>query len=356
MIAEAKSRKNFFAGRVGDIVPEQYYTLYIGGGTPSVLEPELLSCIINNIKELYEIKNFGEFTVEVNPDDITPEYALRLAKTGAGRISMGVQSFIDRDLEWMGRRHNSAKAIEAYGILREAGFRNISLDLIFGYSLLGTAQWRENLNRVVELAPEHISAYQMSIDKGSALYRMNEKGLYEMPSQERCREQYELLQEVLSAAGYEQYEISNFARPGFESLHNSSYWNGTPYLGLGPGAHSYSGELKDERGRVFARRSWNKNNLTKYITVFGEDVAKEKKIAEEELLSTKEMFDEKIMLGLRRVVGVDLKDLDRTFLQSVTPEIERLKREGMIEGDGSIIRIPKRNLFISDSIIRALFV
>jgi putative oxygen-independent coproporphyrinogen III oxidase len=352
------SRRGFFeTGTLSSGAATSPYTLYIGGGTPSILDPGILSRIVERIKELFKIDYFDEFTIEVNPDDITPESAQRLLEIGVGRISMGVQSFIDRDLAWMRRRHNSAEAVEAYRVLREAGFSNISLDLIFGYSLLGLEDWRENLNRIVALAPEHISAYQMSIDRGSALYKMSENGQYEMPSQERCREQYELLQEVLSAAGYEQYEISNFAKPGYNSIHNSSYWSGTPYLGLGPGAHSFTGEFIDERGRRFAQRSWNKSNLTKYISAYeGSAILGSYNIRGEELLNERELFNEKIMLGLRRVAGVDLTDLNKFFLDKVTPEIERLEEQRLIVVEGKRIKIPQKNLFISDSIIRTLFI
>jgi putative oxygen-independent coproporphyrinogen III oxidase len=358
VIEEAVSRRGFFeTGTLSSGAATSPYTLYIGGGTPSILDPGILSRIVERIKELFKIDYFDEFTIEVNPDDITPESAQRLLEIGVGRISMGVQSFIDRDLAWMRRRHNSAEAVEAYRVLREAGFSNISLDLIFGYSLLGLEDWRENLNRIVALAPEHISAYQMSIDRGSALYKMSENGQYEMPSQERCREQYELLQEVLSAAGYEQYEISNFAKPGYNSIHNSSYWSGTPYLGLGPGAHSFTGEFIDERGRRFAQRSWNKSNLTKYISAYeGSAILGSYNIRGEELLNERELFNEKIMLGLRRVAGVDLTDLNKFFLDKVTPEIERLEEQRLIVVEGKRIKIPQKNLFISDSIIRTLFI
>ena len=358
VIEEAVSRRGFFFFfTLSSGAATSPYTLYIGGGTPSILDPGILSRIVERIKELFKIDYFDEFTIEVNPDDITPESAQRLLEIGVGRISMGVQSFIDRDLAWMRRRHNSAEAVEAYRVLREAGFSNISLDLIFGYSLLGLEDWRENLNRIVALAPEHISAYQMSIDRGSALYKMSENGQYEMPSQERCREQYELLQEVLSAAGYEQYEISNFAKPGYNSIHNSSYWSGTPYLGLGPGAHSFTGEFIDERGRRFAQRSWNKSNLTKYISAYeGSAILGSYNIRGEELLNERELFNEKIMLGLRRVAGVDLTDLNKFFLDKVTPEIERLEEQRLIVVEGKRIKIPQKNLFISDSIIRTLFI
>ena len=358
VIEEAVSRRGFFFFfTLSSGAATSPYTLYIGGGTPSILDPGILSRIVERIKELFKIDYFDEFTIEVNPDDITPESAQRLLEIGVGRISMGVQSFIYRDLAWMRRRHNSAEAVEAYRVLREAGFSNISLDLIFGYSLLGLEDWRENLNRIVALAPEHISAYQMSIDRGSALYKMSENGQYEMPSQERCREQYELLQEVLSAAGYEQYEISNFAKPGYNSIHNSSYWSGTPYLGLGPGAHSFTGEFIDERGRRFAQRSWNKSNLTKYISAYeGSAILGSYNIRGEELLNERELFNEKIMLGLRRVAGVDLTDLNKFFLDKVTPEIERLEEQRLIVVEGKRIKIPQKNLFISDSIIRTLFI
>ena len=191
------------------------------------------------------VGEFEELTVEVNPDDVTREYALGLRGIGVNRVSMGVQSFSDTSLMWMARRHSASRACEAYKVLREAGFDNVSLDLIFGYdpARWGSSPtaadvlmrfWREDLEEMLRLRPEHISAYQMGVEDGSVLGEKALAGLYHEPADEICAAQYALLQKLLSDAGYEQYEVSNFALPGRRALHNSGYWERLPYIGLGP--------------------------------------------------------------------------------------------------------------------------
>lgn len=214
---------------------------------------------------------FAEFTVEVNPDDVTEAYARALRRLGVNRVSMGVQSFSDRSLRWMARRHSSAGAVEAFRVLRSVGFDNISLDLIFGYDPVAWGSgsssdeelmqlWSDDLDAVLRLRPEHISAYQMGIEEGSVLGEMAAAGRYREPSDELCAAQYALLQQRLAAAGYEQYEVSNFSLPGRRALHNSGYWDRSPYIGLGPGAHSFDGDR---------RRWWNAPDLDRYIAAFG---------------------------------------------------------------------------------------
>ncbi len=214
---------------------------------------------------------FAEFTVEVNPDDVTEAYARALRRLGVNRVSMGVQSFSDRSLRWMARRHSPEGAVEAFRVLRSVGFDNISLDLIFGYDPVawrsGSSSdeelmqlWSDDLDAVLRLRPEHISAYQMGIEEGSVLGEMTAAGRYLEPSDELCAAQYALLQQRLAAAGYEQYEVSNFSLPGRRALHNSGYWDRSPYIGLGPGAHSFDGDR---------RRWWNAPDLDRYIAAFG---------------------------------------------------------------------------------------
>ncbi|MCQ2175753.1 MAG: radical SAM family heme chaperone HemW [Bacteroidales bacterium] len=259
-------------------------TLYVGGGTPSVIPLEALQSIV--VKLGY--KDYDEFTVEVNPDDITSggeEYVRELKSLGVNRVSMGVQSFDDGILKWMNRRHTSAGAFNAFKLLRKAGFGNISIDLIFGLSQLGEEKWIETIRKALDLCPEHISAYQLSIEEGSALAGMVRDGRYTEAPEEQCRSQYDILCRELGKAGYNHYEISNFARPGFEAVHNSAYWKRLPYVGLGPGAHSL--RLVPEQVR-----SWNSQTLDSW-TRSGE------------ILIDKEIREERIMLGLRTKEGVD---------------------------------------------------
>ena len=214
-------------------------TLYIGGGTPSVLPLPVLEDIVGCLGP----SDYEEFTIEVNPDDIVsggPEYVSGLRRLGVNRVSMGVQSFDDGILKWMNRRHDAAGAREAFRLLRACGFDNISIDLIFGLSQLSADAWADTVLAALALEPEHISAYQLSIEEDSALERMVADGRYVEASDEQCRSQYDALCRMLAEAGYVHYEISNWARPGREAVHNSAYWLRVPYVGLGPGAHSFS--------------------------------------------------------------------------------------------------------------------
>lgn len=273
-------------------------TLYIGGGTPSVLPLSVLGRIVSAL----DAGPYSEFTVEVNPEDIVgkgPEYAVGLRELGVNRISMGVQSLDDGILRWMNRRHDSSRAVEAFRILRSAGFDNISVDVIFGLSQLREDILASTVEGILALHPEHIYAYQLSIEEGSALCNMVLQGKYAEASQEKCRSQYEMICRSLSDAGYHHYEISNWALPGREAVHNSAYWERKPYVGLGPGAHSLKGENV---------RSWNTDTLPSWTS-------------ESEHLNSEEIREERIMLGLRTDKGVD----------------------GYV--------IPERDWFVSDSII-----
>jgi len=257
-------------------------TLYIGGGTPSVLSADSLEDIVGYLGS----GPYEEFTVEVNPEDIVSKgekYLRRLRAMGVTRVSMGVQSFDDAILKWMGRRHDAARAKQAFRMLRECGFANIGIDLIFGLSQLDDALWKETLVEVLALRPEHISAYQLSIEEGSTLCEMTRAGRYKEADDEQCRRQYDMLCSALRDAGYHHYEISNFALPGREAVHNSAYWRRVPYVGLGPGAHSLRGEDV---------RSWNSADVLNWTS-------------EEEHLTPEEIREEEIMLGMRTETGFE---------------------------------------------------
>lgn len=348
-------------------------TLYIGGGTPSVLPLDVLSRIVGAVSQTERLslvtepvevtvptELFDEFTVEVNPEDIVEkglEYVRGLLALGVNRISMGIQSFNDDILRWMNRRHDAGNAVKAFHILRESGVRNISIDLIFGISQLTDETWKDTIEKALELSPEHISAYQLSIEEGSALAKMVADGRYVEASEEQCRRQYDILCRSLRQSGYHHYEISNFAKPGFEAVHNSAYWRRVPYIGLGPGAHSLSGNV----------RSWNSQKLPHrqpgealssdpYLPSFqtsdrnpsGKLVTYSRNF---ETLSPEDIRVERIMLSLRTDKGLETTGLyslaDRTV-------IETLLNEGALELHGTRIRIPEDRLFTSDEIIREL--
>lgn len=322
-------------------------TLYVGGGTPSILPPELLKEAVSAIRETFRIAEEIEFTVEVNPDDITEDYAGSLRKMGVNRVSMGVQSFKDSHLKWMRRRHDSQTAVNAYRILRKTGFDNISLDLIFGFPMMTVRDWEDNLDTIIELSPEHISAYQMGIDPDTPLERMEKSGEFSLPSQEDSERMYKILQAKLKAAGYVQYEVSNFCKPGYHSRHNSSYWNRTPYLGLGPGAHSFIGMA----------REWNTSDIATWCNL------SILPLREGETLSPEDVFNEILMLGLRTAAGVSLDTLRNCgpqsplFISDLLPKLSAMESNGLITltKDGTI-KIPPGKFFISDGIIRELFV
>ena len=300
-------------------------TLYFGGGTPSLLPMTLLTEVADAVRGAFGVTSFDEFTVEINPDDVTDEKAAALRQAGATRISMGVQSFDDGFLRWMRRRHTATDAVAAFNRLRKAGFDNLSLDLIFGFTGLDEARWIQGIEQALSLQPEHISCYQMT-------------GRFADSDEERCRRQYDLLRERLDQAGIRQYEVSNFARPGYASRHNSAYWAREPYLGLGAGAHSFDGN---------ALRSWNTPDIDAYI---------ESRPGGSETLSSREILEEKLMLSLRTIRGLDLSALspaERVAIKEST--LEELSRAGKLIVEEGRIRIPAAELFVSDGIIRKLF-
>jgi len=342
VIREAEFRRNYFK-ESGCRVK----TIYFGGGTPSLLSPASFRAITESLFRLFDITDpteIEEFTVEVNPDDATPEYLAALWSAGARRLSMGVQSFTDAHLKWMNRRHDSATALNAFRAAREAGFENISIDLIFGFADLTLDVWRDTLERAVKLSPEHISSYQLGIEPGTKLGRDYEKGVYTPLPDDRSYTQYSLLQEILTNAGYIQYEVSSFARPGRDAKHNSSYWNHTPYLGLGPSAHSFDGSV----------RHYNPPSLGKYLKQTDWDA-----FAKSEKLTERDLFNETVMLSLRRREGLDRELLLSRYPSHLTSrffsDAARLIASSELEEAGGKIRIPSGKLFISDGIIRELF-
>ena len=273
--AEAQSRRAEIAATAA------VDTLYFGGGTPSVMSLE----DIGRIADACGSRHYREWTLEVNPDDITPEYAGGLRALGVNRVSMGVQSLDDSLLRWMNRRHSAAGARFAYEALRAAGFDNISLDIIFGINGLSLSALEDTVRRLTAWRPEHISAYQLFVEEGSALGRLAREGRYTELGEEECSRQYYLVCELLAAAGYEHYEISNWALPGRRAIHNSAYWTRAPYVGLGPGAHSL------RRAAAGDLRSWNSEDLRGWKTAG-------------EVLTAEQVREEQIMLGLRTADGI----------------------------------------------------
>ena len=333
--------------RAGEITDE-VNTLYIGGGTPSVLPLYVYSQLLKVLADHGVKGPFKEFTVEVNPEDIVQKgevYVKGLLGLGVNRISMGVQSFDDNILHWMNRRHDSATAREAYRILEDAGVQNISIDLIFGLSQLTDDQWNATLDKALSIScrgnlPQHISAYQLSVEPGSALAQLVDRGQWSEASEELCSKQYEMLCGRLREAGYHHYEISNFAQPGYEAVHNSAYWTHKPYVGLGPGAHSYMSNV----------RQWNEPDLVKYVEAAGSgDFSK---VQGSEVLTPEQLVMEKVMLGLRTAKGVS-EELLRANCD-VAQVDEALKCGNLVVLPDGMVRIPEDRFFISDSIISSI--
>ena len=338
VVAEARLRRDELAG-------ETVKTLYLGGGTPSQLPMPLLACLINGLRNVFDLTTLEEFTVEANPDDVSPEWCAAVGALGVNRVSMGVQSFEDDILRFIGRRHTAKQAMEAVGNLRAAGIGNISIDLIFGLPGQTPDSWTASVRQALDLRPQHISAYGLTYEEGTRLWHQRERGeVIEVP-EEQCLEMYRILVDELQAAGYEHYEISNFALPGRHSRHNSCYWDDTPYLGLGAAAHSYDGKV----------RKWNPHNLLQYI---GKVMAGEPACEAEELTRW-ERYDERVMLGLRTARGVDAERLRVDFGDEAwchfTREAQRhIAAENLRATEDGHYVLTRNGIMLSDTVIRDL--
>ncbi|MBQ1912681.1 MAG: radical SAM family heme chaperone HemW [Bacteroidales bacterium] len=312
-------------------VDDSLKTLYFGGGTPSLLPLSSLTRILLTLEECGHGGPYTEFTMEVNPEDIVTKglpYVQSLKALGVNRISIGVQSFDDELLKWMNRRHNAERAVEAFRIVREAGIDNISIDLIFGLSNLSEASWEQTINQALALHPQHISCYQLTVEGDSVLAHRLENGEYEEASESVCRQQYDLLCTRLAEAGFRHYEISNFALPGYEAVHNGGYWQRRPYTGFGPAAHSFSGR----------DRSWNDAVLDGY------QLTREPLTVEDEKVET-------LMLALRTSRGIDAEFL---FANCRNEAIDSLIAHGALVKTGRRYRVPEDHFFVADEIVREL--
>ena len=347
--AEIAARDEEIRKNVND--PSGIDTLYIGGGTPSVLPLHVFESVLDSLSRVGGVNRFKEFTVEVNPEDVVEKghsYVEGLLRLGVNRISMGVQSFDDAILKWMNRRHDSARAVQAYSILEECGVENISIDLIFGLPQLSSDDWKRGLDRALGISPSgrpprHISSYQLSVEEGRALAALLAKGKWEEASDQVCAQQYESLCAALRDAGYHHYEISNFAQPGYEAVHNSAYWRHEPYIGLGPGAHSFT-----PGSRLV--RQWNESDLGAYIEAgkMG-DFAK---VCGGEVLTEEQVVLEKVMLGLRTSEGLpEVFLMDHCDTAALAQALSCGNLNRLPQGR---IRIPENRFFVSDNIISSL--
>lgn len=332
LIKELRLRSDYISSRV--------HTLYIGGGTPSVLSAKNMSLLCQSLLQRAG-DGVEEFTVECNPDDVTEDYAIMLVKNGVNRVSMGAQTFSEDRLCFLHRRHKADDVERAVKALRKAGIKNISIDLMFGFPKETIVEWESDLDRVISLGVEHVSAYSLMYEEGTPLYSLLEKGKIEEIDEDVSRSMYDVLIEKLTAAGYEQYEISNFSRPCFNSRHNSSYWDGTEYLGIGAAAHSYDGKS----------RQWNIADVERYTEILTTGSLSVDYIEEREILTESELYNDIITTALRTRRGIDLsriKESDRSFLlASAANDIER----GNLILEDNHLHLTRKGLYISDAVM-----
>jgi oxygen-independent coproporphyrinogen-3 oxidase len=320
---------------------EKINTIYLGGGTPSVLSIKELENILKGLFSLYNVDKEAEITIELNPDDIDPDYLNGLKSLAINRLSIGIQSWRDTDLQLMNRRHNAMQAEKALIDAGKAGFTNISIDLIYGLPGMNNDIWAANLEKTFSFNIKHLSAYHLTVEPGTVFGKMKEKGSIKETDENESTNEFSLLIEKASAAGFVQYEISNFARHGFMSVHNTNYWKQVNYLGLGPSAHSFNGYS----------RQWNISNVARYIKALNDGTI----FYEMEELDTRKRFNEYIMTSLRTMWGIDLDYIERKFEKEgydfVINISGKFREYGMMKLDKNTLVLTDQGKMISDNII-----
>lgn len=338
-------------------LPDPVHTIYIGGGTPSLLNPASVKQLKDCMNRNYRVMPDLEFTVEANPDDIFPEWLEAMSRIGVNRISMGVQTFHDGHLKLLRRRHNSERAIQAVHLCQEHGFRNISIDLIYGLPEQTLEEWKADVAQAIALNVQHLSAYALIYEENTALWRMREQNKVQEADEELSLSMFEYLITELKNNGFEHYEISNFGLPGFHSRHNSSYWNDTPYLGCGASAHSFIG----------MERMYNTANIDQYIKDImrcREENLPYKEVCHCEVLDRYEHYNDRIITSLRTAAGLDLEKLEQDFgtelknycLKMAAPHLKENTLQ-ITEENGhpqGVLKLSHRGLFLSDGIMSDL--
>ncbi|WP_367329872.1 radical SAM family heme chaperone HemW [Sphingobacterium multivorum] len=321
-------------------------SIYFGGGTPSLLEADEIAQIIDTIGKHFDIANHAEITLEANPDDLNAAKVDSLRNTAINRFSIGIQSFFEEDLKWMNRAHNQQEALASIMRVQDAGFENITCDLIYGYPLLTDEKWRHNMQQLIDFEIPHISSYSMTVENKTALDHFIKKGLSPAIDSDQAADQMSLLIHTLKAAGYEQYEISNFAKNGLYARHNTNYWKGKHYLGIGPSAHSFNG----------ISRAWNVSNNAKYLTSINSNQLP----LEIEELSTLDQINESIMTSLRTMWGLDLIVLESKFGQSVKNRVLNDAKPFLTAGnlvlEDNKLRLTDVGKLMADHIMSDLFI
>ncbi|WP_124979160.1 radical SAM family heme chaperone HemW [Nonlabens xiamenensis] len=323
---------------------KEVQTIYFGGGTPSILETGEIQQILQTIDQCYQLSSTPEITLEANPDDLSDKKIATLASTRINRLSIGVQSFFEADLQLMNRAHN---AQEAKACIKNAigHFPNISIDLIYGIPGMGEEQWRENLYMAIDLGVPHISSYALTVEENTALESLIKKGLIQEVDDELAQKHFQILLDLMQLHGYQNYEFSNFGKPGFFSQNNTAYWTGKSYMGIGPSAHSFDGQ----------RRGWNINNNIKYIKA----IQSGQLPMETEVLTTVDRYNEYVMTGLRTIYGVSLdkveKDFGGSFKSYLLEQSEGFLRDHYLYLDGDRLLVTRKGKFLSDGIASELF-
>lgn len=318
-------------------------TIYFGGGTPSILTTNELSSLLEEVKSNYTVSTDVEITLEANPDDITVEHLKNWKELGINRLSIGLQSFRSEDLEWMNRAHNRDEALSCVALAQKMGFDNINVDLIYGLPNLSLEDWKQNIQTVLDLKIQHVSAYCLTVEEKTVLNKWVEQRKIIPGNEDEQSDQFELLISELEKAGIEQYEISNFSLKGKHSVHNSNYWKGKHYLGIGPSAHSFNG----------TSRSWNVANNQKYIALVNNGESH----IETEQLQVSDRFNELLLIGLRTSYGVDIEQL-KTIQEPSSifwKKIENMKTAGWIILSDETISLTKEGKLKADYIASELF-
>lgn len=328
-----------------DEVKVPLQSIYFGGGSPSLLPPNKIASLLDRVKAQHSIHDSLEITMEVNPDDVTREYLKEIKQAGVNRLSLGIQSFQEKDLQLMNRAHTVDNALNALEWVSDI-FLNFSIDLIYGMPNSTLKEWEENLNKALEFNPPHISTYALTVEEKTALYHQVEKGEVLLVDEDEVKEQYDLMRNRLEELNFINYEFSNFGKEDFFSVNNQNYWNGRPYIGIGPSAHSYDG---------VSIRSWNVSNNHKYIS----SIEKGELDREEESLSKKDQYNEYIMTGLRKIEGLSLEYIELTYGKMYADyfeaQVSRHLKERNFFWDGDFLKITPKAKFLTDGLAADLF-
>lgn len=339
LLRELKLRKDY-------LLDENIETIYFGGGTPSLLEPKEIEKIIHQIQDDFYLENHPEITLEANPDDLNADYLKGIQQVGINRLSIGVQSFFNKDLEWMNRAHNSNQAIDSIKRSQDIGIDNISIDLIYGTPNLSNKDWKENIHKAFELEIRHISSYALTVEPGTALGNWVSKGKVKALDDEQAAEQFEILMEEMSDNNFLHYEISNFCKEGYHSRHNSSYWEGKKYLGIGPSAHSFNKTT----------RQWNIANNHQYI----DQLFKDELPSTIEVLAIEDRINEYLMISLRTSKGISFDYFEKEFgsenLSLIKRNLDSFIQNKLLTIENNYCKTTKTGKLMADKIASDLFI